>query len=380
MTPFPCLICGEDTLELVPGFEAFPRVTSDCRPWPPGGRMSVCHGCGAIQKIPDEKWTQEIGKIYAQYDIYHQSAGIEHAIFLSDGTALPRSRVLIDFVVEKGCWNIVEGALIDIGCGNGVALENFSKALPRWALDGFELSDKVLNNLKAIPGFRRLYTGSITEILARYNLVSAIHALEHFPMPHQGLQDMMSLQNPEGQLLIEVPNIETSPFDLIVADHLLHFTTETLGYVVARAGLEVDVLSNKVLRKELTFLGHRGSSSRLDSDPDKGKAIVHKAVGWLAEILKEVKVASAAPHFGLFGSSIASQWLYGALGSRVKFFVDEDVNRMGHSINGIPIISPDQVSEGATVYAPIENVVLNGLDQRLSKGNGQYIFPQPWLD
>jgi hypothetical protein len=34
---FKCLICGADALETIGGFAEFPRVTSDCKPWPAGG-------------------------------------------------------------------------------------------------------------------------------------------------------------------------------------------------------------------------------------------------------------------------------------------------------------------------------------------------------
>jgi 2-polyprenyl-3-methyl-5-hydroxy-6-metoxy-1,4-benzoquinol methylase len=374
-----CLTCGEGRLVPVPRYDELPRVTSDCRPLPAGGRLAVCQGCGTIQKIADEQWVEEVERIYAGYDIYHQSAGVEQVVFLGGGVTRPRSALLVDFLARTGCDAIERGELIDIGCGNGAALANFSKTLSGWVLDGHELTDKGIETLRAIPGFRHLYAGDLSVIPARYHLASVIHVLEHFPMPIAKLVEIVSLLRPEGRVFVEVPNLATSPFDLVIADHLTHFTQETLRYAAARAGIEADILSNEVLPRELTLLGRRGHPhSQPVPDPVKSRYLAHKTVSWLIALLDEARAASAASIFGLFGSSISSQWLSGPLEGRVQFFVDEDINRIGRKIDGIPVISLAEVPADATVYVPLPTAVAINLAPRLEKTSGTYVYPPAW--
>ena len=66
-----CQICGDGTLNELTAFADLPRVTSDCKPWPSGGRLAMCTSCGGIQKILDARWFAEIGEIYGAYEIYH---------------------------------------------------------------------------------------------------------------------------------------------------------------------------------------------------------------------------------------------------------------------------------------------------------------------
>ncbi len=374
-----CVLCEEDRLSFVPGFDILPRVTSDCRPWAAGGKLAVCLVCGAIQKIPDEQWMEDIQRIYTQYDIYHQSAGVEQVVFLDSGATLSRSAILVDFIARKGCGEIENGELIDIGCGNGAALINFGKILSGWALDGHELTDKGFEFLRTIPGFRHLYTGELSVIPARYHLASLIHVLEHLRKPVATLTDIVSLLRPEGRVFVEVPDISGSPFDLVVADHLIHFTRETLGYVAAQAGIKADILSDEVLARELTLLGGRGHSGSWPVlEPSKSRDLAHKTVSWLKAVLDEARVLSATPNFGLFGSSISTQWLYGPLEDRVQFFVEEDTSRIGRKINGVPVISPAEVPANATVYVPLSNIVVENLAPRLEKCSGTYVYPPAW--
>jgi hypothetical protein len=263
--------------------------------------------------------------------------------------------------------------------------------LANWTLDGHELSDDVLNALGQIPGFRTLYTGEISTISARYNLASLIHVLEHLPSPIAAMGEIAGLLHPGGRILIEVPNLAASPFDLVVADHLTHFTKDTLHHAADRAGIAIDVISDEILAKELSLLGGNGAtrtvpkpgdSSASGAVPKPGEALAENAVTWLTSLLETANDASGAAVFGLFGSSIASQWLYGALGgaleSRVKFFVDEDVDRIGRKIDGIPIIAPAQVPGDATVFAPLLAGAIENLAPRLEKSPGSYLYPPPW--
>src|SRR5262249_10887538 len=149
----------------------------------------------------------------------------------------------------------------DIGCGNGAALAGFSSKLPQWELYGNEISDRGLAALRRIPNFAGLYaTDDVRAIPGHYDLVSMIHSLEHMPSPLSTLQAAGQLLEHRGSFFIEVPDIETSPFDLLVADHLCHFSLDTLRYLAARAGLAARLATTSVLGKEITFLGQHGAA------------------------------------------------------------------------------------------------------------------------
>ena len=101
ISPFNCKVCETGHLEPIEGYAELPRVTSDCKPWPAGGTMCCCDACGAVQKLADEKWFDDIDRIYKAYQIYNLSGGAEQVIFSASGDAAPRSHTLVDFVVRN---------------------------------------------------------------------------------------------------------------------------------------------------------------------------------------------------------------------------------------------------------------------------------------
>lgn len=379
VTEFNCVVCQKNGIRRISAYNNLPRVTSDCKPWPPGGKIGICEHCGTIQKIPDTRWQEEVQKIYDAYEIYHLSEGTEQLIFLPEGSSVPRSQALVNFIVSQSSLPSGEGQLLDIGCGNGSAISNFSRTLPEWSFDGSELSEKFLPVLRSIERFRKLHTDPLATVSDRYDLVSMIHSLEHIPDPYSALKTAAKLTKTDGKIFIEVPDIESSPFDLLVADHLTHFSCETLGALASRCSVQIDIIKNTVLPKEITLLGHRASVKETLPDPSHGLRICEETVAWLEQVLTTAKnAAMESSQFGIFGSSISGIWLYGALRKKVHFFVDEDASKIGGSFEGVPIVSPDQVPIGATIFVPLVPSVAANIIRRLSHLSANLIPPPPF--
>lgn len=377
-TSFGCIVCGSFGLQEIEEYKALPRVTSDCKPFIAGGRLFACHDCGGIQKLPNENWFADIGKIYGDYQIYQLSSGAEQLIFTDAGT-VPRSRRLAEYL--KTSVNLPEsGRLIDIGCGNGAALATFSETLPHWQLYGSELSDRALAQLQRLPKFKELYTGPIDKILGRFDLVSLIHSLEHMPSPRSTLQHVRRLLANNGTLLIEVPDVETSPFDLLVADHLTHFSRMTLNYLLGQAGVSTTVISNTVLPKEITVIGQQGAIEVASPVRQDGMRIAHATVHWLTQVLTLARDLARAQPFGIFGTSIAGMWLFGPLRESVTFFVDEDPSRIGGEYAGKPILAPRDAPRGATVFVPLAPTIAAKVVARYADAPARFIASPDYID
>src|SRR3974390_2214012 len=201
-----CYVCGTDELVAVEKFEQLPRVTSDCKPFPAGGRLATCHRCGAIQKPADATWRKEIGSIYDNYDIYYQSMGVEQSVFnFGRGTPRLRSQGLLEHVHEVHPLGTM-GVILDVGCGKGTFLQAFAKFRPNWRSFGHELSRKNQDILARIPTFERLYTTSFAGLPGGFDVVALIHALEHFEKPVEGLRQLKPKLTSDGIIVVQVPN------------------------------------------------------------------------------------------------------------------------------------------------------------------------------
>jgi SAM-dependent methyltransferase len=374
-----CRLCGEPALQEFETFRALPRVTSDCKPWSAGGRLTVCTSCGATQKLADAAWLAEIATIYDRYTIYHQSEGAEQPIFSgAQKVPVPRSVSLVNYLVQQlGPRDRL--SLLDFGCGTGAALRTFAQRHPGWALYGSELSDRSLPALRMLPSFVDLFTCPPEEIPARFDLITLIHSLEHVLEPVATLAALANKLEERGHLFVQVPDCGSTPYDLVIADHLMHFSSDTLRFAGERAGCDTVVLSDTVLTKELSWIGER----RLDTsiavatpDPRPALARTRRQLQWLhAQAAAAEEVAANSRCFGIFGTSTSGTWLHNLVAGQAQFFVDEDPGRIGRRHMGLPILSVQEIPDGADVYVPLLPRLAASVAARLGRRGVRFFVP-----
>ncbi|HTP31267.1 MAG TPA: class I SAM-dependent methyltransferase [Candidatus Acidoferrales bacterium] len=364
-------------MEEISEFRSMPRVTSDCVPFRADGRLFVCGSCSAAQSPADQQWFDEIGQIYGAYRIYPQSGGIEqHVVDPATGQFRRRSEVLLDRLSEIPGFP-GSGSVVDIGCGNGGTLRAFA-GRGGWSLNGLEINEANLAELTSIPGFHALHTGKPRDLPGRFDVVTMVHALEHFPSPLPVLKDLHSKIAPGGRLFVEVPDALANPFDYLIADHMVHFSGPALGRLATAAGYRVECLSDGWVQKELSMTAiPQAQTQRWDAAAGGESAgRVRAQLAWLHRVADAArKSLDEAPQFGIFGTSIAASWMCGLLGDGVAFFVDEDTNRVGHTHLRRPILSPAQVPPGAVVFAALIPRIAHRVAGRLAGAQFELRMP-----
>lgn len=389
--PLSCHVCAAAGIADVGGFASLARTTSDCRPWPSGGRLGVCPACRTVQAGVDAAWRTEMAEIYGSYAMFHQRGGADHAIRDSQNNTLrSRSRTLLQRFIA---WARPpeRGSLLDIGCGTGPLLQSAAQLRPGWTLAGAEQDAHVRDRILAIPGVSLFHAGPLNALDATFDVVSMVHMLEHVADPAGFLRQAASLLAPGGRLLIQVPSLAENPFDLTIADHCSHFTSDTLVRVVRSAGLKI-LHVDRWIPKELSVVAgllEREASNPptvpetdLAAEPTVDLATVERMVSWLCAMGGTVEELAAAGPLGLLGTSVAATWLASQTKDRVSFFVDEDPVMQGAHFLGRPVLAPDHVPESATLFCPMPPAQAQAIRHRLIRMGAAFRIeiPRPFPD
>lgn len=368
-----CHVCGfADVESLVQEGTDFRLVSSDVQPVPGMAEFSICAHCLTVQKAITPAWQAMTERIYANYDINHQSRGAEPMVFDTTKGSGPRSEILL-----RNFLDVVDlpeqGRLLDVGCSNGNLLTSFHGLRPTWKLSGAELVDTWRDTVLALPGVEAFYSGPEPAYDGSFDVISLSHVLEHIPDPVPFLKSISGSLGEHGRILLASPNLRQNPIDLVIADHCTHFDEESLSYVIERAGLTVELLSARLLPKELVaILALRKAA---DASQRGGVDVIADGLGskerclfyfkLLDEVRKAARSAAAEKRpFGIMGSSIAACWMKMELNGKVDFFVDEDPHRIGHRLAGLPILASPQVPPGALVFIPMSVAVSEKIMQR----------------
>ncbi|MBV9576453.1 MAG: class I SAM-dependent methyltransferase [Gammaproteobacteria bacterium] len=363
-----CHVCHTQQLTLFPNYYSLPRVASDCAPWRSGGRLAQCQNCLCVQNLIDQSWHAETSEIYSHYKLYQQSAGSEQSVLSDNKQLLPRSAKIFQnalpyFDLKKS------GRLLDIGCANGELLRCFSNIAPHWKMVGFEIDNKCREEVEKISGVEAFASGSLDKLDKPFDLITLIHVLEHLPDPKQWLRNLHRLLNPQGLVLIQVPDPKQNPYNLLIADHCSHFLMSDLFSIARDAGYEVVAYSNKWVMREFSILIKPAESCSLTHHlqmEDKTSSYPANSIKWLYEITDLAKKFPNDKPRGIWGTAIAGTWFYSLMKAHVDFFVDEDASRIGQQHLGKPIYSPEKVPKNSNIFIALTPEIAANIVNRWS--------------
>lgn len=325
---------------------------------------------------------EECSEIYASYESNYQSSGVDQAIFDPlTGAPIQRSEKLLLELLRRKLLPAT-GNLVDIGCGSGGFLRACSVHLPNWDLFGLESAATYEQEVRSIHGVRDFFSFGFDKLAGRYHLITLLHVFEHLQGPSAAYRVLERSLEQTGAIFIEVPSCEVNPFELLVADHASHFTADQLVSMMrAMAAPLLHGSDCDWIPKEISLVaGRTKQDTRLRRSPSEIESIivlVQKQMQWLESVAAGAKrLAASGRRFGVFGTSIAANWLSGVVGpDAIDFYVDEDPGRIGRSHFGKPIIAPAQVRSKAKVYVPLAPVIARAVNERLSASGLELVLP-----
>ncbi len=151
-------------------------------------------------------------------------------------------------------------SILDVGCGEGWALSFFKGK--NWDITGLDYSNYGCAKFNS-DCIDNLIVGDIYESLESiknkkrtYDVIWLTNVLEHVLNPIELLNEFKQLINPQGILLIQVPNdfsnlqlhlleknIIDNPFWIAIPDHISYFTKDSLHAIANHCGWQIDVLT-----------------------------------------------------------------------------------------------------------------------------------------
>ena len=352
---------------------SLPIVFSDCLPWNGPFAIWFACECGYVGKTCDEDYQSALAASYANYAPFHQGGGEEQAVTQDGALFQSRSSQVVSWLIKE---NLIgnSGSLLDYGCGNGSFLKASAALIPRMELHAVDINDSHRDIVLSLPHVRSFQVLPLKPTVDQtFDVISLIHVLEHIPDPIATLASIATRLTEGGVIVLQVPDLSANYFDLVIADHLSHFTEESARNLAQAAGYEVVSCNRGVVTKEITLVLRKAHPSMSSTSPSNntGWQLASDAFEFLGKWkLQASEVSTSGFPVSVFGSSIAASWLTSLLedsGDLVKEFLDEDPARQEGRLRGIEITQPSSVapSERGVVLVPLVPTVAILVSSRL---------------
>ena len=268
-------------------------------------------------------------------------------------------------------WQPPAGArLLDVGGAEGFFLERLAREVPGGAMcELVEPSTKYAEATRAVlPG------AGIPECMLEeapldrgaFDLVTLRHVMEHVQSPREALRIIRRVLKPTGVLHLELPNVANwtpSVSPMLHHEHLNYFTRDTMAYALALEGFRP--LSLEAWDDNPELSGFAYPVLRVLAVPaDNATAVIPDASDFVATYRHQADVrrhfvdnvvgaasrriqvlASRGETLALFGAGPHTLDILHALKLSPSIWtriLDNNPNKTGKSMKGIPIVMPSR--------------------------------------
>jgi len=209
-----CILCGNKTFNTISTKDSKNRSFL---------KIVLCESCGMVQQDPipsedavNDYYSNEYRKDYKKTI----TPKIKH-VFRAGTLALDR----INFLKKRG---IVSGKLLDVGAGGG----EFVYVSGKLGFDSAGIEPNIGYSEYGQKEYKiSLNTGQLSDVSSQFKIITMFHVLEHIPDPVLTFERLWKLIEKDGNIFIEVPNIETSkasPQNIYFRAHIHYFSEATL--------------------------------------------------------------------------------------------------------------------------------------------------------
>jgi SAM-dependent methyltransferase len=233
----PCNVCNHAPIEQVYASAGDQSITSLAQVYPGPTKVFFCDQCGHLQTAP----LPDLEAYYEdQYRILIDSVDEDQLYRIDNGHKVFRVQHQVDTLLSKIDLP-KEARVLDFGCAKGATSRLLLQARPDIAAHLFDVSNMyepfwqrfVSEDPCATHQWPNHWAGS-------FDVVMSYFVIEHVVKPVDILIAQASLLKPGGVIYFIVPNVYTNSADLVVADHVNHFSKQSLSELLNRANLHID--------------------------------------------------------------------------------------------------------------------------------------------
>ncbi len=340
----------------------------------------LCPECSHAQKPA----LQDTSDFYdKEYRISLESKDFDQVYDVVDGKCVYRTDYQSEVILKS--TNIAAGSkVLDYGAGKASTLEKIIAARPDIVPYVFDVSEDYTESWgKFLPKDRQAVYQIPESWNGTFSLVTAHFVLEHAEDPCEVFSNISQLLQPDGTLFFSVPNLVSNPGDLLVVDHVNHYSFNSINVALAKADLALVSMDENIFRGAIICVAKRKVSPTAGNrgDGDKFKDEIESiAVFWsrFDRLLEEAvniyaNVPSVIYGAGLYGTYIASK-----IAGRVpcECFLDKSPHLIGSEHMGLPIKAPsDLPSDVRVMYAGLNpKIARSALDFFKTRGIENIIY------
>jgi len=354
-----CAVCQKTSLKL---FEVeSQRITSISRIFPDGSQTFYCKNCMHVQtRIEDD----EKNYYDNNYPISLNHEDDDQVYDVVEGKVLYRNQHQFNILMEKSRLDSSK-RILDFGAAKGIIAKKLADTFGGGNIFVYDVSYSYVNywNPK-IPAANQAINTIPATWQKSFDYLVSMFVMEHVSEIRNYVNQVVNLLRDGGGFFAIVPYLLSNPCDLLVSDHLNHFTKESLTNLLGTYGFSSIQIEDDLFRGALVVTAKLQKTNIVEvNSTNEIESVLDLAEYWENET-KTIRdyETKGNNRIAIYGAGIYGLFIYSKLKDKAKIvcFIDQNPFLNGERHEGVEIVSPNNVPEG------VETIFV-GLNPRISK-------------
>jgi SAM-dependent methyltransferase len=341
-----CNICDEPMGAPVYESARPVSITSLCQVLDGPTRVWHCASCAHSQTAP----LPALEKFYAEdYHILTASEEEDQLYAVREGQKIFRTEHQVATLLDKIEFPS-NAQVLDYGCGKAATLKALRGRRDDLAPHVFDVGEQYRDFWNAfVPVENQAVNEVPAEWAGRFDAVISFFALEHVAAPKAFVAEAYRLLRDGGTFYFLVPNLFANSADLVVADHVNHFSESSLQQLLTDGGFAVREIDDTAHNSAWVVVAEKADStpaqpsSTTVADEVKAMAEYWHEFGDRVRAFEKANDGEAV----IYGSGFYGTFIHASLErpETVGCFLDQNPHRQQQTLLEKPILAPEALPE-----------------------------------
>ena len=310
------------------------------------GAIGQCGSCQVLFQVVD---TDDVERIEQQFEdeSYAESPQTSQTI-TAQGFDGPVTRSCLQAQLIGGLVPGEQPSILDVGCFDGELLVELDRLFPGADLHGFDRYEHVRRFFPSRPNFR-FWSPDLEAVQGQFDLVSVSHTMMYERDNGRLMGQLKRLLKPGGALFVQMPDVDASPWYLLMADQYYYYTPAILAHTLRRFGFSFSSLETEWFPREIVGAARLGAATepRLREGGQ-----LHRYIEALDKKAAQLQALVDAPAVGVLGTTGAAAFVDSVCGDNVAYFVDENSSRVGTRFRNKLVSHPQTLQDSDVIVIP----------------------------
>jgi len=246
-------------------------------------------------------------------------------------------------------------SLLDYGCAKSSTSKRLS-AITNIKPYLFDVSDKYVCYWEKFTLADRwsIIDFPIKDWANKFDVVLSFYALEHITDLHEALGNIHLSLKSGGVFFFMVPNVYSNPADFIVADHVNHFSAQSIEYLLTSCGFSDIKIDDSSFNSAYVVTCIKKEKTQFHPPKPTNNQILklneYKTL-WMTlnqRIGKYIDSLAAGSKLAVYGSGFYGAYVFSCINNHsVDYFLDQNTKK-GNRLFDVPVILPPDLGVETT--------------------------------